>query len=107
MGRSKAGRVRRFRLLGIALARLELPLGTTDHGASRAQDLDTLLPEAQPITKDTNHAEPEIEGSDQTLASPAGGRTSADSSGSDSTPRCQFHGHGRGAGGRGVDSPTT
>lgn len=75
--------------------------------ASASRGSDTLLPR-RPLTRHpVHHVRVNAERDHQTVAKSAGGGTPTDTSGSDSKPRGQFNGDGRGASRRRMDSSTT
>ena len=89
------------------LAWLETLLRVADQRASKGPVSDTLLAESQLNDQGAEDVQTELETSNQALARSDHGGTPATSSASDSEPRGELHGYGRGASGRDLDSGTT
>ena len=87
-----------------ALAWLETLLRAADQRASANSRHDVVDPL---LTAQENEDGRQALGGGGTMAQPAGGRTAPSPPRSDSPPCGELHGHGRRAGGRGVDSATT
>ena len=86
-----------------SLAWLESLLRAADQRASDSMWQTDELLQAQ---EDDRGRQP-LDGGSRALAQPAGGGAQATSLGGNTPPRGEFHGHGRRAGGRGLDQGTT